>query len=59
MTDKHATRDEAARQYLAHRFYLNQISLKTVQIPTHYSGVEFKSVENLESICNVNASACQ
>ncbi len=25
MTDKHATRDEAARQYLAQRFYLNQI----------------------------------
>jgi hypothetical protein len=26
MTDKHATRDEAARQYLAQRFYLGQIS---------------------------------
>ena len=25
MTDKHATRDEAARQYLAQRFYLGQI----------------------------------
>jgi len=25
MTDKHATREEAARQYLAERFYLNQI----------------------------------
>ena len=25
MTDKHATRDEAARQYLAQRFYLSQI----------------------------------
>jgi len=25
MTDKHATREEAARQYLAQRFYLNQI----------------------------------
>ena len=26
MTDKHATRDEAARQYLAQRFYLGKIS---------------------------------
>jgi hypothetical protein len=26
MTDKHATRDEAAQQYLAQRFYLGQIS---------------------------------
>ena len=27
MTDKHATRDEAARQYLAQRFYLGQIGV--------------------------------
>ena len=25
MTDKHASRDEAARQYLAQRYYLGQI----------------------------------
>jgi hypothetical protein len=29
MTDKHATRDEAARQYLAQRFYLGQIGAST------------------------------